>query len=159
MVDSQNKHIDTKSYISDEMQVGKAGEYLVCCDLICQGKVAFLSEQGLHYDVIIDIDGKLKTMQVKTSQSLFIDSTKIPKVRFGLRRCKSNKHPYGYNNSGDVDYFAFVFLPERKIAYFKREDILSKNGFYKQCIEFKLETFKYKTKNGRYIEQYAKFTE
>jgi len=36
----------------DDMQVGKAGEYLVCADLISKGYVAYLSEQGLPYDVV-----------------------------------------------------------------------------------------------------------
>ena len=41
--------------ISNELQKGKAGEYLVCADLILKGFVAFISEQGLPYDVVLDI--------------------------------------------------------------------------------------------------------
>ena len=37
---------------SNMLQIGKAGEYLVCADLILKGYIAFLSEQGLPYDVI-----------------------------------------------------------------------------------------------------------
>ncbi len=35
-----------------ELAVGKAGEYLVCADLILRGHVAFPSEQGLPYDIV-----------------------------------------------------------------------------------------------------------
>ena len=52
--------------ISSELQVGKAGEYLVCCDLVMKGFVAFLSEQGLPYDVLLDNGSKLLKIQVKT---------------------------------------------------------------------------------------------
>jgi len=44
---------------SKELQIGKAGEYLVCADLILKGFIAYPSEQGLPYDVFLDIDGKL----------------------------------------------------------------------------------------------------
>ena len=52
---------------SKELQIGKAGEYLVCADLILKGFVAYPSEQGLPYDVVLDIDGKLYKVQVKTT--------------------------------------------------------------------------------------------
>ena len=32
---------------SKQLQIGKAGEYLVCADLIMKGFIAFPSEQGL----------------------------------------------------------------------------------------------------------------
>ena len=40
--------------LSDDLQVGKAGEYLVCFDLIMKGFVAYPSEQGLPYDLVLD---------------------------------------------------------------------------------------------------------
>ena len=37
---------------SKQLQIGKAGEYLVCADLIMKGFIAFPSEQGLSFDGI-----------------------------------------------------------------------------------------------------------
>jgi hypothetical protein len=34
--------------------MGKAAEHLVCADLLMKGYNAFLSAQGLPYDVVID---------------------------------------------------------------------------------------------------------
>ena len=42
-----------------DLQIGKAGEYLVCADLILNGYVAFLSEQGLPFDIVLDYNNKL----------------------------------------------------------------------------------------------------
>ena len=44
--------------LSDDLQVGKAGEYLVCFDLIMKGFVAYPSEQGLPYDLVLDTGKK-----------------------------------------------------------------------------------------------------
>ena len=49
-----------------QLQIGKAGEYLVCADLIMKGFIAFPSEQGLPYDVLVDNGEKLLKVQVKT---------------------------------------------------------------------------------------------
>jgi hypothetical protein len=39
---------------SRELEMGKAAEHLVCADLLMKGYNAFLSAQGLPYDVVID---------------------------------------------------------------------------------------------------------
>ena len=53
---------------SNELQIGKAGEYIVCADLIMKGLIAFPSEQGLPYDVVIDTGKKILRCQVKTTE-------------------------------------------------------------------------------------------
>ena len=53
---------------SRQLQIGKAGEYLVCADLIMKGFIAFPSEQGLPYDVLLDNGKKLLKVQVKTTE-------------------------------------------------------------------------------------------
>ena len=50
--------------LSDDLQVGKAGEYLVCFDLIMKGFVAYPSEQGLPYDLVLDTGNKMLKIQV-----------------------------------------------------------------------------------------------
>jgi len=54
----------------NDLQAGKAGEYLVCADLIVKGYVAFPSEQGLPFDVVLDVQGRLLRVQVKTTRRL-----------------------------------------------------------------------------------------
>ena len=56
--------------LSNELQIGKAGEHLVCSDLILQGFNAFLADQGLPYDVVVDNDNKLWKIQVRATLTL-----------------------------------------------------------------------------------------
>ena len=43
---------------NNDLMIGVAGEHLVCFDLIAKGFTAFMTEQGLPYDLIADINGK-----------------------------------------------------------------------------------------------------
>lgn len=52
---------------SHALELGKAAEHLVCADLMLQGYRAFLSDQGLPYDVVVDIDGRMIRVQVKAT--------------------------------------------------------------------------------------------
>ena len=103
--------------ISD-MQAGKAGEYLVCADLILHGYVAFPSEQGLSYDVVTDVNGRLVRIQVKaTRQPVDVPQrvSRVPGYLFHVRRMgKGGRRHY---EQGDVDMFALVALDTRTIGY------------------------------------------
>lgn len=50
---------------SRALDLGKAAEHLVCADLILQGYRCYLSDQGLPYDAVVDVDGRLVRLQVK----------------------------------------------------------------------------------------------
>lgn len=108
--------------ISD-LDVGRAGEYLVCADLILSGHNAFLSDQGLPFDVVALIDGKVLRVQVKTTQ----DKKPIPQRKnytpaylFHLRRCgKGGRRSYDIN---DFDIIALVALDTMRIAYVHLEE-------------------------------------
>lgn len=102
----------------DELQIGKAGEYIVCADVIMMGLIAYPSEQGLPYDVVIDNGNKLLKCQVKTTE----------KPRLIPQRAKENYayifniKRHGKNNvkrytKSDVDLFALVELETRSVAY------------------------------------------
>lgn len=108
--------------ISD-LQIGKAGEYLVCADLIMRGYVAYLSEQGLSYDVVVDIKGRLVRLQVKTTRTVrAIPQRKnfTPAYLFHIRRAGKGGHR---NYNGDeFDGMALVALDTRMIAYIKMEE-------------------------------------
>jgi len=112
--------------ISKELQIGKVGEYLVCADIILKDMIAFPSEQGLPYDVLIDNGKKLLRCQVKTTSGL----REIPQRNkksyayiFNIKRCgKNNKKIYSLN---EVDLFALVCLDTKKIGYILNKDMPS----------------------------------
>lgn len=47
---------DNENNLSNELQIGKAAEHLVCCDLILQGYNAFLTDQGVPFDIVVEKD-------------------------------------------------------------------------------------------------------
>lgn len=108
---------DTMIEISD-LQAGRAGEYLVCADLILKGYTAFIAESVLAYDVIVDIDGRLIRVQVKTTREpKAIPQRKdyTPAHLFNIRRM--GRDGRGSYTSQDVDVFALVALDTRTIGY------------------------------------------
>jgi len=126
--------------LSKELQIGKAGEHLVCYDLIRQGYNAFLSDQGLPFDIIAEQKGILKKIQVKTTQKLF-SCGKIKNIyRFGLRRAKNKQ---GRLKEVDCDYYAFVALDIKIIAYIPMKKMYGRNNKLKSTMDFKSRNIKY----------------
>jgi len=114
--------------LSDELQVGKAGEYLVCFDLIMKGLVAYPSEQGLPYDIVLDTGDKLLKIQVKTTQQPKTFSPSLKRKRnlnkayvFNVKR-KGKKGKKIYTND-EIDIFALVALDTMKVGYLLNEDM------------------------------------
>lgn len=109
---------------SKQLQIGKAGEYLVCADLILKGFIAFPSEQGLPYDVLLDNGNKLLKIQVKTTEK----PRKIPQrnmdslaYMFSIKRAGSNgKTRY---EEKEIDLFALVCLDTMQIGYLENKDM------------------------------------
>lgn len=131
----------------DMLEVGKAGEHLVCADLILKGYKAYLSDQGLSYDIIIDAKNKLLRVQVKTT----LQTTNIPQRRqnyksykFNCRRCgKGGRKSYEEN---DFDLMAFICIEDNLIRYLKNKDV-------KQTMYFRTRKQKYfSAKYGIYLE-------
>ena len=121
--------------ISD-MQIGKAGEYLVCADLITKGFIAYPSEQGLPYDVVLDFGGRLLKVQVKTTRSHKQTPQRVNNSNtyaFNVKRCgKKNKSEH---TAESVDIFALVALDEKQIGYMKNKDV-------KQTMFFRVESMR-----------------
>lgn len=109
---------------SKELQIGKAGEYLVCADLILKGFVAFPSEQGLPYDVLLDTGEKIVKIQVKTTRGPRIipqRATESKAYIFNVKKCgKGNVKRYVQN---EIDIFALVCLDTKMIGYIKTDDM------------------------------------
>jgi hypothetical protein len=150
--------------ISKELQLGKAGEHFVCYDLIYQGYNAFLADQGLPYDIIVDDGGNLLRVQVRSCQKLR-DFPKSKSVyRFGTRKGKGTVRKIA---ARDVDIFAFVALDRPLVAYLPTF-LLSKSDYVVQTVEFKTKQVIYSGRVysngtirtpewGRYIEDYGRF--
>ena len=122
--------------IVDDMQVGKAGEYLVCADLIMQGFIAYPSEQGLSYDVVLDANGKLYKIQVKTTRAYKDAPQRVANYKtyaFNVkRRGKGNKQEH---SESSCDIFALVALDSKTIGYMRNEDV-------KQTMFFRVDKFR-----------------
>ena len=110
--------------LSNELQIGKAGEYLVCADLIMKGLVAFPSEQGLPYDVLVDNGKRLLKIQVKTTTAPRIIPQRAKDTCayiFNVKRCgKNGSQRY---NDAEIDMFALVCLDTRKVGYLLNGDM------------------------------------
>lgn len=103
----------------NDLQAGKVGEYLVCADLILNGHVAFPTEQGLPYDIMLVSHGRrpLK-VQVKTTrqpQAVPQRKNRTDKYIFHVRRCGKGGHKK--YEEDDVDIFALVALDTKAIGY------------------------------------------
>lgn len=101
------------------IELGKAAEHLVCADLILQGYRAFLSDQGLPYDVVVDLSGRLIRIQVKASCFARDMNRAGRNVRtvysFWVRRRGKNGDQRLSNT--DCDVVALVALDIRAVAY------------------------------------------
>lgn len=105
---------------SQELTIGRAGEYLVLADVLLHGYQAFETGQGVSYDMIIQHEEHLIRTQVKTTQAIKTWGSSIyqkttPSYHFHIRRAgKGRKRIY---NKNEFDLFAFVLLDANKIAY------------------------------------------
>ena len=101
-----------------DLEVGKAGEHLVCYDLIMKGHLAMLSDQGLQFDIVAVVNGKLIKIQVKATREAMVlpqRSGDYKNYLFNVRRCgKGGRQNYLEN---DVDIFAFACLSTKEIGY------------------------------------------
>jgi hypothetical protein len=104
--------------INNDLMIGVAGEHLVCFDLITRGFTCFMTEQGLPYDIIADINGKLVKVQVKTTRTHSETPQRknhYPSYLFHVKRCgKGGGKLYGKN---DVDIFAVVCVDTKQVGY------------------------------------------
>ena len=110
--------------ISNEMQIGKAGEYLVCADIILKGLIAYPSEQGLPYDVVLDNGKRLIKCQVKTTlkpRAVPQRAKETEAYIFNIKRA-GNKKKTIYSTT-EIDIFALVCLDSKKIGYLVNGDM------------------------------------
>lgn len=103
----------------EALTVGKAAEHLVCFDLLSQGLTAYLTDQGIKYDIVLETVNELFRVQVKSTQILRNVNSKNRGYRgaynFNVRRVgKKGNQRLGRNDCGIV---AMVALDGPCIAY------------------------------------------
>lgn len=109
---------------SDRFQIGKAGEYLTCADLLLKGFNVSPAGETLPYDLLLDTGKKILKVQVKTTET----HRKTNQWRgvsgayvFSIKRKGSNGEKR-YEND-EVDIFAVVALDTMQIGYIKNENM------------------------------------
>jgi hypothetical protein len=112
-----------KTVIQRALDVGTAGEHIVCADLILAGYRAFLTAAGLPYDVLLDLDGRLLRIAVKSTTK-----AKPRPSREGSRICyqfhtssslhfRNSKSELRRITALHADLIALVALDLRIVAY------------------------------------------
>lgn len=142
---------------STELELGKCGEYFAIFSLMKQGFVAYLSDQGLPYDVVVDVNGQLFRGQVKSTLCLRDYGKSKQVYRFGTRSAKKSIRKTSIRS---CDFYAFVAVNDQKIAFLSSKEIESSlhKGYAKQTIEFRSESVNYKPKTystGKVISYHA----
>ena len=138
---------------SKQLQVGKAGEYLVCADLILKGFIAFPSEQGLPYDVLLDTGEKLLKVQVKTTERPRLVQQRnnpIPSYIFNIKRAGA-KGQTRYDEK-EIDLFALVCLDTMQIGYLTNKEMPT-------TINIRVDSFRGSYYDEKGIEDYKKAIE
>jgi hypothetical protein len=101
-----------------DLAAGKAAEHLVVADLILQGYTAFLSDQGLPFDVVVEFAGRLLRIQVKATRCQRSVPQRVlerPGYLFSHKRAgKAGARAY---RGDEFDLYAFVALDIRCVAY------------------------------------------
>jgi hypothetical protein len=102
---------------------GTAGEHIVCADLILSGFTAYLTSQGLPYDIVVDLGGKLLRVAVKsTGKAKPRPAREGSVIRYQFVVCRSRRLSTGktdarFYEASDVDIIAFCALDIRQVAY------------------------------------------
>lgn len=123
---------------ADALNLGKAGEHLVCADLLARGYNAFLSDQGLPYDLLVDLGGRLLRVQVKTTFAPRNTNFKgkSPNLVYGFHVRRRGKNGRGRLDERHCDIIALVGWQHKAIAYFRVEDVAQTVALYPPGYQF-----------------------
>ena len=109
---------------SDKFQLGKAGEYLTCADLLLKGFNVSPAGETLPYDLLLDTGEKILRVQVKTTET-YRTTNQWRGVSgayvFSIKRKGANSEKKYDDN--EVDIFAVVTLDTMQIGYIKNKDM------------------------------------
>lgn len=108
----------------DALSIGKAGEHLVCADLLKRGYKAFLSDQGLPFDVVVEFGGALLKIQVKTTmvpRNVNAEG-RNPRMAYSFSVARRGKEGKERLSHFDTDLVAMVCLDRGFVAYMPMDD-------------------------------------
>lgn len=131
-------------------RTGRAGEHLVCAELLKAGYECFLAEGKAPYDIVADVNGRLVRIQVKTTSGVKLcpqRQNQTPVYAYGARRVGKLQRK-GYE-PGQADLIAYVALDSHAIAYMPAERVA-------QSIVFRLREYEdqYYCKTGMFMDQF-----
>ena len=131
-----------------DYEIGKAGEHLVCADLIMKGYKAFMVEHACHYDIILEHEGKLLKIQVKATRGPKAKEEKEKTDSYLFHTMVMGKGSKKRYTKEQIDIIAVVALDKNEIAYVPVEE-----GKYN--MSFKIEKSDcIKAKGSRYFKDY-----
>lgn len=131
-------------------RTGRAGEHLVCAELLKAGYECFLAEGKAPYDIVADVGGRLVRLQVKTTSGVKFcpqRANQTPVYAFGARRVGKMQRK-GYE-AGQADLIAYVALDSHSIAYLPAERVAQSAVFRIRAYEDE-----YYTKTGMFMDQF-----
>lgn len=140
-----HKYTGFKMIKSKELEIGRAGEYFAVFSLISQGYTSYLSDQGLAYDILVDVDGTVMRGKVKSTLRKGDFGKSKNAYRFGTRRAKKSTR---LAMICDCDFYAFVSIEDKKVAFILSKNLESKinPGSIVQTIDFSSKDFAPTTK-------------
>lgn len=131
--------------LSKELQIGRAGQYLVMCDLLLNGVQAFDTGEGVKYDVVADSDGRLIRLQVKTTQKMrVLHESANPIYFYHIKR--TGKNGVKFYSKDDFDAFALVALDKKLVFYLPFDSNVKSNSI---CIRDKDIQYSGQAKGGK----------
>ena len=141
--------------VSEQMETGRCGEYFSVFTLISQGFTAYLTDQGLVYDLVVDVGGSLLKGQVKTTLGASNYGKSKNVCRFGTRRAKKTLRSALID---ECDFYAFVSIKDKEVAFMLTKDIeSSKNkGKIKQTLDFSIDNTHSKMKKLSDFSDFSK---
>lgn len=102
--------------VLDNYQRGKLGEFLVAADMACRGvNVAVSPIEGSPYDLIADMNGRMITVQVK--------STLKPQLTKKNNKTSVMRYNFSMDLKASVDLMAFVIFDDYDILYMAACDV------------------------------------
>ena len=111
---------------SQELELGRAAEHLVCADLLLGGWHAFHTAQGMAYDLAVDVSGRVIRVQVKSTLHPRHPQPSMranPAYFFSVRRAgRGAARVYRHD---EFDVYALVALDRRLIGYFAKAELPS----------------------------------
>ncbi len=129
---------------SKQLSIGRAGQYLVLADLLLKGVEAFETGEGVGYDVVFDLNGKLIKLQVKTTEKKrILAQSSHPIYFFHIKR--AGKNGARFYQIGDFDAFALVSLDIRQVFYLLFDDVKANSI----CIRDKTTEYYGQAKGGK----------